>query len=110
MADAIAGAQLVVIPDAGHSPQFENPAAWIDALTGFLSVVARDRASSAPWRLTAVASRSRCCSAHGVDTMFTLSGGHLFVLYDGAVQSGDLRLSTRGTSRPRCSRPKAGRR
>jgi acetolactate synthase-1/2/3 large subunit len=28
---------------------------------------------------------------HGVDTMFTLSGGHLFVLYDGAVQ-GDLRL------------------
>ena len=30
--------------------------------------------------------------AHGVDTMFTLSGGHLFVLYDGAVQNGDLRL------------------
>jgi acetolactate synthase I/II/III large subunit len=29
--------------------------------------------------------------AHGVDTMFTLSGGHLFVLYDGAVQTG-LRL------------------
>jgi acetolactate synthase I/II/III large subunit len=28
---------------------------------------------------------------HGVDTMFTLSGGHLFVLYDGAVQA-DLRL------------------
>jgi acetolactate synthase-1/2/3 large subunit len=28
---------------------------------------------------------------HDVDTMFTLSGGHLFVLYDGAVQSG-LRL------------------
>ncbi|HEV2642580.1 MAG TPA: thiamine pyrophosphate-binding protein, partial [Candidatus Elarobacter sp.] len=25
---------------------------------------------------------------HGVDTMFTLSGGHLFVLYDGAVQTG----------------------
>jgi acetolactate synthase-1/2/3 large subunit len=25
----------------------------------------------------------------GVDTMFTLSGGHLFVLYDGAVQVGD---------------------
>jgi acetolactate synthase-1/2/3 large subunit len=25
---------------------------------------------------------------HDVDTMFTLSGGHLFVLYDGAVQSG----------------------
>lgn len=29
--------------------------------------------------------------AHGVDVMFTLSGGHLFVLYDGAVQAG-LRL------------------
>src|SRR6478672_4848577 len=29
--------------------------------------------------------------AHDIDTMFTLSGGHLFVLYDGAVQSG-LRL------------------
>ena len=28
---------------------------------------------------------------HGVDAMFTLSGGHLFVLYDGAVQE-DLRL------------------
>ena len=29
---------------------------------------------------------------YGVDTMFTLSGGHLFVLYDGAVQNGDVRL------------------
>jgi acetolactate synthase-1/2/3 large subunit len=28
---------------------------------------------------------------HGVDVVFTLSGGHLFVLYDGAVQTG-LRL------------------
>lgn len=28
---------------------------------------------------------------HDIDTMFTLSGGHLFVLYDGAVQTG-LRL------------------
>jgi 2-succinyl-6-hydroxy-2,4-cyclohexadiene-1-carboxylate synthase len=35
--DAIAHAQLVVVPDAGHSPQTENPAAWIAALTGFLS-------------------------------------------------------------------------
>src|SRR4051794_8176753 len=25
---------------------------------------------------------------HDVDTLFTLSGGHLFVLYDGAVQTG----------------------
>src|ERR1700688_3561894 len=29
---------------------------------------------------------------YGIDTMFTLSGGHLFVLYDGVVQSGDMRL------------------
>src|SRR5260370_15535619 len=28
---------------------------------------------------------------HDVDTIFTLSGGHLFVLYDGAVQA-DVRL------------------
>jgi pimeloyl-ACP methyl ester carboxylesterase len=32
----IPGAELVVIPDAGHSPQFENPVAWINALEGFL--------------------------------------------------------------------------
>jgi pimeloyl-ACP methyl ester carboxylesterase len=37
MAAAIPRAQLVVIPDAGHSPQTENPEAWIAALTGFLS-------------------------------------------------------------------------
>ena len=39
MAEAIDGAQLVVVPDAGHSPQFENPEAWIDALTRFLASV-----------------------------------------------------------------------
>jgi len=37
MADAIPGAELVIIPDAGHSPQFENPEAWISAVSGFLS-------------------------------------------------------------------------
>jgi len=36
MVDAIPNAQLAVIPDAGHSPQTENAAAWIAALTGFL--------------------------------------------------------------------------
>jgi len=36
MAEAIPGAQLVVIPDAGHSPQFEHPEAWRDALLTFL--------------------------------------------------------------------------
>jgi 2-succinyl-6-hydroxy-2,4-cyclohexadiene-1-carboxylate synthase len=40
MAGAIPGARLVVLPDAGHSPQFENPAAWFAALTGFLADVA----------------------------------------------------------------------
>jgi pimeloyl-ACP methyl ester carboxylesterase len=39
MTAAIDGAQLVIIPDAGHSPQFENPGVWIDALTRFLASV-----------------------------------------------------------------------
>ena len=37
MADAIPGAELVVIADAGHSPQFENPDAWWAALSTFLA-------------------------------------------------------------------------
>ncbi len=37
MVDAIPGARLAVIPDAGHSPQFENPHAWIEALDEFLA-------------------------------------------------------------------------
>ena len=36
---AIPSASLVVIPDAGHSPQFENPHAWIDAMLKFLAAV-----------------------------------------------------------------------
>ena len=36
MAAVIPGASLAVIPDAGHSPQFENPGAWWSALSGFL--------------------------------------------------------------------------
>ena len=39
MADAIPHAELVVIPDAGHSPQFEAPDAWIDALQSFLGAL-----------------------------------------------------------------------
>ena len=39
MADAIADAELVVIPDAGHSPQFENPEHWWKALLTFLARV-----------------------------------------------------------------------
>jgi pimeloyl-ACP methyl ester carboxylesterase len=39
MKEAIPSAQLVVLQDAGHSPQFENPEAWIDAMTKFLATV-----------------------------------------------------------------------
>jgi pimeloyl-ACP methyl ester carboxylesterase len=39
MADAIPGARLVVVPDAGHSPQFEAPEAWWDVVAGFLEDV-----------------------------------------------------------------------
>jgi acetolactate synthase-1/2/3 large subunit len=31
-------------------------------------------------------------AAHGVDALFTLSGGHIFPLYDAAVKRGDVRL------------------
>jgi 3-oxoadipate enol-lactonase len=34
---AVAGARLAVIPDAGHSPQFENPPAWLTAMQDFLT-------------------------------------------------------------------------
>jgi pimeloyl-ACP methyl ester carboxylesterase len=37
MAAILPGAVLVVVPDAGHSPQFENPPAWYAALDGFLA-------------------------------------------------------------------------
>jgi 3-oxoadipate enol-lactonase len=36
----IPGAALAVIPDAGHSPQFESPEKWWAALTAFLDAVA----------------------------------------------------------------------
>jgi pimeloyl-ACP methyl ester carboxylesterase len=39
MADAIPGAELVVLPDGGHSPQFEAPELWWKALTAFLDRV-----------------------------------------------------------------------
>ncbi len=29
---------------------------------------------------------------YGVDTLFTLSGGHIFPLYDAAVKAGDVRI------------------
>lgn len=36
MAEVIPGAELAVVPAAGHSPQFENPDAWWGALSRFL--------------------------------------------------------------------------
>jgi len=39
MASTIGDAELVVVPDAGHSPQFENPGAWIAPLRAFLAAV-----------------------------------------------------------------------
>ena len=39
MAAALPDARLVVIPDAGHSPQFEAPEAWWQAVSEFLEEV-----------------------------------------------------------------------
>jgi pimeloyl-ACP methyl ester carboxylesterase len=39
MAGAVPRAELVIVPAAGHSPQFENPAAWSAALARFLDRV-----------------------------------------------------------------------
>ncbi|MDQ1395691.1 MAG: 3-oxoadipate enol-lactonase [Acidimicrobiaceae bacterium] len=40
MAKTIPAARLAVIPDGGHSPQFEAPDAWWQALSGFLDALA----------------------------------------------------------------------
>lgn len=40
MAAALPDARLVVIPDAGHSPQFEHPEAWFRAVSTFLAAPA----------------------------------------------------------------------
>jgi 3-oxoadipate enol-lactonase len=45
MAATIPGAELVIVRDAGHSPQFENPTDWFDALDGFLLGVERATAA-----------------------------------------------------------------
>lgn len=45
MAATIPGAELVVVPDAGHSPQFENPRVWLEALERFLARVERATAA-----------------------------------------------------------------
>jgi len=41
MAATIPGAELVVVRDAGHSPQLENPTAWFEAVDGFLLGIER---------------------------------------------------------------------
>jgi pimeloyl-ACP methyl ester carboxylesterase len=40
MAKTIPDASLVVVPDGGHSPQFEATTAWWDALSSFLDDLA----------------------------------------------------------------------
>jgi pimeloyl-ACP methyl ester carboxylesterase len=42
MAATIPDAELVVVPDAGHSPQFENGPVWLSALEGFLDGLRRE--------------------------------------------------------------------
>ena len=44
MAAAIAGSVLAVIPDAGHSPQFENTDAWWQSFSGYLAGLSRPAA------------------------------------------------------------------
>jgi 3-oxoadipate enol-lactonase len=39
MAERVGQGTLEIIPDAGHSPQFENPAAWWQALATFLAAL-----------------------------------------------------------------------
>jgi len=39
MTAAIPDADYALIPDAGHSPQFENPPAWFEALAEFLATI-----------------------------------------------------------------------
>ncbi len=39
MAEGVGQGTLVVIPDAGHSPQFENTDGWWQALAGFLAAL-----------------------------------------------------------------------
>ncbi|HEX9504852.1 MAG TPA: alpha/beta fold hydrolase [Acidimicrobiia bacterium] len=51
IAAMVPDARLAVIPDAGHSPQFENPTAWFAALHGFLETIGAstdDRISRPP--------------------------------------------------------------
>ena len=46
IAEAVPGSRLAVIGDAGHHPQFEQPDAWLDAVTSFLDEVDREHGRS----------------------------------------------------------------
>lgn len=48
LSDVIPGAELVVIPGAGHSPQFEAPAAWWAAVSAFLRPAPGQPGASTP--------------------------------------------------------------
>ena len=43
IAEAVPGSRLAGIGDAGHHPQFEQPDAWLDAVTSFLAEVDREQ-------------------------------------------------------------------
>jgi 3-oxoadipate enol-lactonase len=58
MAAAAPGGSLVVIPDAGHSPQFENPDAWWSALSRFLEHVPAPHPPTGPGGLSRAAPSS----------------------------------------------------
>jgi pimeloyl-ACP methyl ester carboxylesterase len=47
LADAVPGSRLAVIGDAGHHPQFEQPDAWLDAVTSFLDEVDHEHGRNA---------------------------------------------------------------
>ena len=46
IAAAMAGTRIEVIPDAGHSPQFENPSHWRDVMARFLAEVRAEAVAS----------------------------------------------------------------
>jgi pimeloyl-ACP methyl ester carboxylesterase len=39
MAEVVSHGKLAIIPGAGHAPQFENPDAWWEALSGYLAAI-----------------------------------------------------------------------
>ena len=73
-------------PTPGTRLSSRIPTAWIDALHAVPRVAFPRRRGSV---VDAHGGRLavEVLQQHDVDTMFTLSGGHLFVLYDGAVQT-----------------------